>query len=115
VRAAGGGLRRGCAAIKTNALELVGVGLLPITDNFSLYLKAGIFRYEADSTTSGAAVGTSSQNGTEFTVGAGIQYAFTRNIAARFEYQRYNDIIAGVIGFDKEDITVWRLAARIKF
>ena len=100
---------------ETTAWELVGVGLLPITDSFTVYLKAGIFRYETDATTTGAAVGASSENGTEFTVGMGFQYAFTRNLAARFEWQRYNDIGTGSPGMWKDDITVWRLTGRFKF
>src|SRR5688500_11233532 len=56
---------------ETTAWELVGVGLVPITDNFAFYGKAGIFRYETDSAASGAFVGTGSESGTEFTVGLG--------------------------------------------
>jgi OOP family OmpA-OmpF porin len=101
--------------IKTKVWDLVGVGSVPVTDKFSLYVKGGVYRYDADAVTTGAVVGTSSATGTEFTIGAGVQYAFFNNLAARFEVQRYNDTSGGAIGAQKEHITVWRLAGRYKF
>ncbi|HUP94992.1 MAG TPA: outer membrane beta-barrel protein [Burkholderiales bacterium] len=103
------------ATIKAKALELVGVGLLPVTDSFSVYAKLGVFHSDADATTSGAVVATSSDKSTGFTIGLGVQYEFVRRFAARFEWQRYNDIGAGITGAEKNDISVWRLAARVKF
>jgi OOP family OmpA-OmpF porin len=100
---------------KTKAFEAVGIGSLPISDTFSVYLKAGVFRYDNDTTTSGALVQTSSNKGAEFTLGVGAQYLFNRNFGARFEWQRYNDISGGQSGSPKEDITVWRLSGRYKF
>ena len=44
-----------------------------------------------------------------------MQYEFVRRFAARLEWQRYNEVGAGIIGAEKDDISVWRLAARVKF
>lgn len=103
------------AQLKSKAFELVGVGFLPLTDNFSLYAKLGLYRYDTDATASGLLVGTSSETGTEFTGGLGMQYTFARNLAARLEWQRYADVGTGVIGLEKDGISVWRLGARYKF
>ena len=103
------------ATIRAKAVELVGVGLVPLTDSFSVYAKLGVFHSDADATTAGAVVATSSDKSTGFTLGLGVQYEFQQRFAARFEWQRYNDIGAGVTGADKTDISVWRLAARVKF
>jgi len=100
---------------ETTTWELVGIGALPVTDQFSIYAKFGIHRYESEANTTGAFVGATKENGTEFTFGGGIQYAFTPNLGARFEWQRYMDIGAGVPGYEKDDIGVWRLSARYKF
>lgn len=103
------------ARIETTVLELVGVGLLPITDNFSLYAKLGVYRFDTDSTVSGAFVGTFSDNGYGFTAGVGLQYSFWRNLAARVEWQSYSDVGTGVPGLAKDEVVVWRVGARYKF
>lgn len=100
---------------ETTAWELVGLGLLPLSDKFSVYVKAGIFRFESDATTSGAAVGVTSRTGTEFTFGGGLQYTFANNFSGRLEWQAYNDVGAGVPGQEKDQIAVWRLIGRYKF
>lgn len=105
----------GTAEYKTKALELVGVGLLPFTDNFSVYVKLGLYRYDSDANVTGAVVTTSSETGTEFTGGVGLQYIFARNFAARLEWQRYSDAGTGATGFEKDGISVWRLGGRYKF
>jgi OOP family OmpA-OmpF porin len=99
----------------TTLWELVGIGALPVTDQISFFAKAGIFRYEGEANTTGAFVGATKESGTEFTFGGGAQYAFTSNLAARFEWQRYMQVGANIPGFEKEDIGVWRLSARYKF
>lgn len=101
---------------ETTAFELVGVGSLPLGDAFSIYAKAGIFRYESDGSASGGIVGSASDSGTELTFGLGAQYAFARNLAARLEWQRYFNVGSGAfLGVPKADIGVWRLGARYKF
>lgn len=100
---------------ETTALELVGVGLLPLTDKFSLYAKLGVFRFDTDSIASGAFTGSFSDKGFGFTAAAGLQYSFWKNFAARVEWQSYSDVGTGVPGFEKDDIVVWRVGARYKF
>lgn len=100
---------------ETTAFELVGVGSVPMTDNFSIYAKLGMFRYDSDGSATGGLAGTSGDKGTEFTFGFGAEYAFARNFAARLEWQRYLEVGSGILGIPKADIGVLRAAARYRF
>lgn len=103
------------ADVKTKALELLGVGTLPFTDKFAVYVKAGLFRSDSDAVFTGAVAGSGSEKKTGFTFAGGLQYSITPNAAARFEWQTYNDVGTGVVGLDRGDLTVWRLAGRYMF
>jgi OOP family OmpA-OmpF porin len=75
------------------AIELLGVLSIPLTREFSVYGKAGFFRWDADAkVTGGGLLLTGSDNGTDFTFGLGLGYAFTPNLGARLEWQRYADV-----------------------
>ena len=101
--------------IKSKAIELLAVGMLPLTERFGFYVKGGIYRSDSDSVTSGALAATGRENETGFTFGGGIEYLITRNIAARLEYQSYSDLATGAIGLERDDVTVWRVGARVQF
>lgn len=103
------------AVIRAKALEVLAVGLLPITERFAFYVKGGVYRSDSDSTTSGAVVGSGTEKDTGFTFGGGIQYGFGPNFAARVEWQSYSDVGHGVIGLAKDDTVVWRVGARYRF
>ncbi len=107
------------ASIKATAWELMGVGTLPIADNFSAYGKLGFFRWDAEATASVAvpgafAVGSLSDTGTDFTYGLGLKYHFTKNIAARVEWQRYTNVGNGA-GNGKSDVDLLSLGVVFKF
>ena len=85
------------ADAKVKGFEVLGVGTLPIANNFSAYGKLGFFRWDLDVSATGAISGFSatvsaSETGTDFTFGLGLKYDFAKNIGARLEWQRYNDI-----------------------
>ena len=88
--------------------ELVGVARIPVWQQLSLFGKAGVARSRV-SVIGTAAVGGSlftvaaKENSTDFTFGAGAEYAFTRNIAARAEWQRYDSVGGGSTGKDDLD------------
>lgn len=78
-----------------NKAEVDGISLAarlaaPITNNFSAYAKGGWLEWDAD-VTQELAVGsvTTSRDGGDVFYGAGIEYAFTDNVQARLEYERY--------------------------
>lgn len=105
------------AVTEAKAFELLGVAMLPLTDRFSFYLKGGLYRSEAKSVSPGMGfgIGSGKENDTGFTFGGGVQYAITPNFGARFEWQNYNDVGTGVVGYPQSDFTVWRVGARFKF
>jgi OOP family OmpA-OmpF porin len=88
------------------AIELVGVGRLPITERFSAYGKLGGYRGHLKN-------GTSETN-TDLTYGLGLQYDFTNHIGVRGEWQRYPNIGGG--DFNGEtDVDVMRVGALFRF
>ena len=97
---------------ETRVLELVGTAGLPLTDNFSVYLKAGIFRFDTDAFATG--FGQVSDKGTKGTFGLGAQYKIGRHFAARVEWQRYLDVTSAILGVDG-DIGVWRASGLYRF
>lgn len=87
------------AEAKAKAWDLVAVGIWPFAvEWFSLFGKAGIVRWDVDVSATGTVPGfapisaSASDNGTDFTYGAGAQFNFTKNVGARVEWQRYNDV-----------------------
>lgn len=86
--------------IKLRGLNLDLVGILPLTDKFSAFGRAGLAYAQARDSFSGTgAVRVSnpnpSKNDTNYKVGLGLQYAFTESLAMRAEAERYrvNDAI----------------------
>jgi OOP family OmpA-OmpF porin len=83
---------------KANALELVGVGILPLMDNkLGVYGKLGMFRGEAEASGPG---GTAKNDSVEVTYGIGVQYNFTPQLGLRGEWQRYADVGDGASDID---------------
>jgi OOP family OmpA-OmpF porin len=104
--------------VSAKAWELVGVGSMPIMQELSLYAKLGIYHGSTDSTSSAAVSGFStsgsaSSTNTDFTVGFGVQVAFLRNLAARAEWQKYNDVGGNNTG--KTDIDVLSASILYRF
>lgn len=71
---------------KAYAAFAVGYLPLPLVD---LYAKAGVARWEANARTTGIALGSLDDSGTEFAYGAGVQ-ARLGSLAARLEYERFD-------------------------
>ena len=99
----------------TTVWEVDALAIAPVSDKFSMFAKIGMYRYDTDASSSGAFVSTSSGKGTEFTLGLGAQWAFTPNLAARMEWQRYNDVGTGSVGLEEATVSLWRLSGRYKF
>jgi OmpA-OmpF porin, OOP family len=97
----------GGTTFKGNALELVGVGLLPLSNQFSLYGKLGFARTEGEGSN---ALGSEKENSTEITYGFGVQYDLNRNIGIRGEWQNYLDV-----GDGRSDVTVLSIGVIYRF
>jgi OOP family OmpA-OmpF porin len=104
--------------VSAKALELVGVGSMPLMQELSLYAKLGIYHGSTDSSASAAVPGfatsgSASGTNTDFTVGFGVQVSILRNLAARAEWQKYNDVGSNNTG--KTDIDVLSAAVLYRF
>ena len=75
---------------KTKGFEVLAVGTFPINQQFEVYGKAGLFRWNLDA--NDTVFGSLSESGTDLTFGLGVKYNFTKTVGARLEWQRYNDI-----------------------
>ena len=80
--------------IKVKGLNLDLVGIVPLTEKFSVFGRAGLNYAEAKDTFAGTgAVRVTNPNpskkGTNYKVGLGVQYAITEALAVRGEAERY--------------------------
>jgi OOP family OmpA-OmpF porin len=80
----------GSGKIEAKGIELVGVLAFPINQQFSVFGKLGVFRWDVDA--SGFGSPSESETGTDVTFGFGAKYNFTKNFGLRLEWQRYNDV-----------------------
>jgi OOP family OmpA-OmpF porin len=104
----------GSVSAEASALELVGVGSFPLTNRFSLYGKAGVYRGEVEGRLDTALVtGSDKDENTDFTYGAGVKFDMTQNVALRAEWQRYNDM--GGDDTTETDVDVLSVGAIFKF
>lgn len=74
-------------ALEASSVSLAAVGILPFTERFSGYAKAGIQRWDLDDALPGL-TGTLDDSGTDALYGAGVQYRFNDRLALRAEYTR---------------------------
>lgn len=77
-------------SVEATGFELVAVGMWPLSNEFSVYGKVGLFRWDTDATGTGVFAGSASDSGTDVTFGAGVQYDFTKQFGVRGEWQRYS-------------------------
>ena len=109
-----GGIPAADVSIEATVLELVGVGLLPVAERFSVYGKLGLYMAETDVTVTFAGLGPvrRSDDNTDLTFGFGLRYDFTPNLGVRGEWQRYSDVSADAFGESDLDVIsiglVWR-------
>jgi OOP family OmpA-OmpF porin len=85
----GGGAR---VTAESTAWDLVGVGIFPINNQFSVYGKLGLYMATVDVSSNVGGSGDDTTNGVTF--GAGVRYNFTRNLGVQAEWQRYGKVEA---------------------
>ena len=86
--------------IEATGVSLAPVAVLPITPAFEVFGKLGLLVWEAEA--KDVIAGTRSsieEDGTDVFFGAGLTYGFTRNVAARAEYElfRLEDVDASLL------------------
>ena len=80
------------------AVAIYGVGILPLTEKFELFVKLGAAYWDGEAKASVMGVSaTSDENGTELAYGLGASFAFTDKFALRAEYEE--------IDIDSDDLT----------
>ena len=80
---------------ESTAWDLVGVGIFPINNQFSIYGKLGLYMATVDVSVSPSSAGDSGDDTTNgLTFGAGVRYNFTRNLGLQAEWQRYGKVEA---------------------
>jgi OOP family OmpA-OmpF porin len=73
--------------LELSSAYLTAVGILPFTEQFSGYAKAGFQRWDLDRAIPGL-TGTAKDDGTDPVYGVGLQYRFNDLVALRGEYTR---------------------------
>jgi|1185.fasta_scaffold19483_2 OOP family OmpA-OmpF porin len=93
--------------LESDAVEVLGVGRLPLNEQAALYAKLGGYR----STSKG---GGANERQLDLTFGGGFEYALSQTLAARAEWQRYRAMGGGAIG-QTADLDVYSVGAIYRF
>lgn len=105
----------GSIIAESTAFEIVGVGILPVAERFSVYGKLGLYRAETEAAVNVPAVfvGNLDESNNDLTFGFGVRFDVSRQFTVRAEWQRYADVGGGDIG--EGDIDVISLGALVRF
>lgn len=101
-----GTFSRGSRGLVSNAVDVVVVGSWPFTQEFSAYGKAGGYLARTSSA-------PASEDNSGFVYGLGVEWALNKDLGLRGEWQRYNNVGGGGLGFNTDiDVlsvaVVWR-------
>lgn len=83
-----GEFEEGDASIETDGFNLSAIGILPLSENFELFAKLGVFRWDSELKISG--LGSADDDDTGFSFGLGAGYSFFDNFALNAEFQRFD-------------------------
>jgi OOP family OmpA-OmpF porin len=100
----------GSFTVESKAWDLVGVGILPVADKFSLVGKIGVYKADSDLSDSSA---SASDSNSDLTYGVGVQYDFSRNLGLRAEWQQYKKVGGDNIG--ESDVDVMGISVLYRF
>jgi hypothetical protein len=81
----------------SNAIELSALGILPLNDTFSVYGRLGAYRGQAKGD------GFDEKHG-DLLVGAGAEYAATRDLGVRVQWSRFSGFGGGGLGSKDQDV-----------
>lgn len=94
------------SAAEASAFYAAVLGMLPLNEQASLFVKAGFARWDIDvlATSSFGGTASTSDSGTDPMFGVGVQFT-VNNLLLRAEFERFNEIEVDVLG----------LSAAVKF
>lgn len=76
--------------VEVTGFNVAGVGSYPVTEQFSVFGKLGLMRWEAEANDITGGVPFSDKvDGSDFFFGLGVGFNFTRNLAVRAEWERF--------------------------
>jgi OmpA-OmpF porin, OOP family len=93
--------------VEVSGFNVAALGSYPITEQFSVFGKIGLFIWESEaSDTTGGLPFSNQADGTDISFGLGVGYSFTRNLGLRAEWERFklDDVDADLISLG----VVWR-------
>jgi OOP family OmpA-OmpF porin len=96
--------------VEVSGFNVAALGSYPISEQFSVFGKIGLFIWEAEASDVTAGVPfTTANDGTDLSFGIGVSYNFTRNLGVRAEWERFkvelfNDADADLLSIG----IVWR-------
>lgn len=94
--------------VELSAWNVSALGVLPISEQFSIFGKVGLFKWEAQySDTTGGIPFSADDDGTDASFGVGLAWNFTRNLALRAEYEFFKT--------DEADVNLLSLGVVWKF
>jgi OOP family OmpA-OmpF porin len=83
--------------IEIDGFNLSAIGSLPITEQFSIFGKAGLFLWDAEASDTTAGLPFSAKDdGSDLSFGIGLGYNFTRNLGVRAEWEMFETDTADV-------------------
>ena len=99
--------------IEITGFNLSLLGYYPVTEKLDFFAKVGGFRSEVDVEVQLLGLSVSDdERDTTLSYGAGIKYAFTKNLFADIQYQKFQDID---FAFDEDDLEVISVGVIYRF
>ena len=85
-----GGLPVTGGKIEVTGFNISAIGNLPVSEQFSVFGKIGLFLWDAEaSDTTGGLPFSGSEDGSDISFGVGVGYQFTRNLGVRAEWEMF--------------------------
>jgi OOP family OmpA-OmpF porin len=76
--------------LEVTGFNVAAIGSYPVTEEFSVFGKIGLFIWDAEANdTTGGVPFSGKEDGTDLSFGVGIGYQFTRNLGLRAEWEMF--------------------------
>jgi OOP family OmpA-OmpF porin len=77
--------------LEVSGFNVAAIGNLPVTEQFSVFGKIGLFLWEAEANDTTASIGAffTSDDGSDVSFGVGLGYEFTRSLGVRAEWELF--------------------------
>lgn len=94
----------GAGTVEVDGFGLAAVGILPLNEQFGIFGKLGIYRWDASG---GGDLAGAGDDGTDLMFGAGVNWNFTERFGLRVEWERYD--------IDGDDVDFLSLGLQFNF